>query len=137
MMFSNNQIIPPSFHQLFPNISLCPNCTTDDWHIDFCQYIPKPSIISPTLLFKINAYMRSTQNIKYFGADPFTILIPDPNNVENLCFSEFDGQQFSLLNLETNCIKNIAYTIRLKIMTAQLYIIQKTTMIFIPNQFGK
>ncbi|KAH9417928.1 hypothetical protein DERP_014391 [Dermatophagoides pteronyssinus] len=88
-MFSNNQIIPPSFHQLFPNISLCPNCTTDDWHIDFCQYIPIPSIISPTLFFKINAYMRSTQNIKYFGADPFTILIPDTNN-------------FSLLNLENN-----------------------------------
>ena len=89
MMFSNNQIIPPSFHQLFPNISLCPNCTTDDWHIDFCQYIPKPSIISSTLIFNINAYMRSTQNIKYFGADPFTILIPDTNNVDNLCFSEF------------------------------------------------
>nr|XP_027198777.1 uncharacterized protein LOC113793011 [Dermatophagoides pteronyssinus] len=41
--------------------------------------------------------------------DKIMLNFDERKKLENLCFSKFDGQQFSLLNLETKCIKNIAY----------------------------
>uniref|UniRef100_A0A6P6Y3Q0 Uncharacterized protein LOC113793799 n=1 Tax=Dermatophagoides pteronyssinus TaxID=6956 RepID=A0A6P6Y3Q0_DERPT len=105
---TKNTIIPPSFHMLFRNLSLCPNCPTNDWHLESCKYTAKPFVTAPTLTLFINA-LEIDLKYQILEADPFTILAPDPINPENLCFSEFSGYMHSILNLETKCVKNIAF----------------------------
>lgn len=100
--------IPKIFNQLFHNISICPDCPFEHWHLEECQIKVNKPLIDSQLRLNINA-IKIDRNYDVIRADPFNIISEDENNSSNLCFTEYTGPSYAVINKNTKCIRNIMF----------------------------